>query len=396
MSKQTLRIAFVDYVLEPEKPGRSGLSDIVWDMASELVNQGHEAHIIATYKTQEYPDHRVVVHNFPTPPIGYRNIIGQFWILQRAAKIVKQFNPDIVHAPEYVSTAVLATLGIQQPLVCTVPGNVFRRIKYGHSYEWSFLQVLKWAARVSARCCAAIIAVSTEMKRWWEWTGSDPQQTLYIPYGVDPHRFFHVPDARSRLGLDPDQLHLLFVGRFAREKGLFDLMHAVRNLKDLCMTTNVRITLAGSGLEKPAIRKFVDQERLGQRVILEDWIPQDNLRLWYSAADALLLPSWNEPFGKVMIEAMSCGTPVIASATEGPVDHVIHGKTGFLFPPRDPQALQRVLQLTMTQPLLVNHMRQSALNYVTSGLTWKHIVSRVVREVYEPIVRTSRCNEHNR
>lgn len=50
----------------------------------------------------------------------------------------------------------------------------------------------------------------------------------------------------------------------------------------------------------------------------------------------------------------------------------------------------------MTQPLLVNHMRQSALNYVTSGLTWKHIVSRVVKEVYEPIVRTSRCNEHNR
>ncbi len=56
MSSRKLRIGFVDYVLEPDKPGQTGLSDIVWDMASELVNQGHEPHVIASYHTDQYPD----------------------------------------------------------------------------------------------------------------------------------------------------------------------------------------------------------------------------------------------------------------------------------------------------------------------------------------------------
>lgn len=85
-----LRVAFIDYVLEPDKPGRSGLSDFVWDMASELVRQGHEVYIIASYHSDKYPDPNVKVHNFPTPPIGYRNIIGQLLIIKHAADIVRQ------------------------------------------------------------------------------------------------------------------------------------------------------------------------------------------------------------------------------------------------------------------------------------------------------------------
>ena len=164
MTDKQLNIAFVDYVLEPDKPGRSGLSDIVWDMASELVNQGHEAHVVGSYHTTTYPDARVTVHNFPTPPIGYRNIAGQLWIIKRAADIVRHLQPDVVHAPEYLSTAVLSALGVRTPLVMTVPGNIYHRIKYGHSFEWWYVQVLKLAARRSARHCANIIAISQEMK----------------------------------------------------------------------------------------------------------------------------------------------------------------------------------------------------------------------------------------
>ena len=111
-----LRVAFVDYVLDPDKPGRSGLSDVVWDMASELVNQGHEAHVIASYYTDQYPDRRVHVHNFPSPPIGYRNLIGHFWILKRAADIAKRLQPDIIHAPEYpaLSEAGIPSLANRQ------------------------------------------------------------------------------------------------------------------------------------------------------------------------------------------------------------------------------------------------------------------------------------------
>ena len=119
-----LRVCFIDYVLEPDKPGRSGLSDIVWDMASELANQGHEVHIVASYHSEVFPDPRINVHSFPTPVMGYRNVVGNALLLMRAARVTKALRPDIVHAPEYVSIAVFHALGVMAPLVFTVPGNI--------------------------------------------------------------------------------------------------------------------------------------------------------------------------------------------------------------------------------------------------------------------------------
>ena len=205
---RSLRIAFVDYVVDPAKPGRSGLSDLVWDMAVELAKMGHEAHIVASYHTDQFPSDSVEVHNFPTPAIGYRNIIGHLRILYRATGIIKQINPDIVHAPEYLSTAVMSALGVSAPLVLTVPGNIYHRLRTpeGSSYEWYYAQILKWAARRSARQCSAVIAISQEMKRWWEWTGSAPEHTPMIPLGVDPQRFSFVKDARGLLELPSDMI----------------------------------------------------------------------------------------------------------------------------------------------------------------------------------------------
>ena len=79
--------------------------------------------------------------------MAYRNIVGKIWLVKRAADIAKRLKPDIVHAPEYISTAVFASLGVQTPLVLTVPGNIYHRIEHGHSYECHFVQVLRWAAK---------------------------------------------------------------------------------------------------------------------------------------------------------------------------------------------------------------------------------------------------------
>ena len=375
-----LRVAFVDYVLEPDKPGRSGLSDVVWDMASELVNQGHEAHIIASYHTDKYPDGRVHVHNFPTPPIGYRNLIGKFWILKRASDIAKRLQPDIIHAPEYVSTALFATLGISTPLVLTTPGNIFQRLRKGHNYEWLSVQVLKWAARTSARHCAYVIAISKEMKRWWEWTGTPPERTPWIPYGIDPRRFHPVVDAKTRLGIK-SPLFFLYVGRFSKEKGLFDLLSALNQIRTT-LKKHVHVRLIGAGPLTAQIKEEIDYLDLNDFVTMQHWVAQEELPTWYSAADALLMPSWNEPLGRVMLEAMACGTPVVASETEGPKDHISHGENGFLFAPRDTEALATLLEQLIQQPEVLNRISSAALAYVKNNLIWGRIMKRIEREVY--------------
>lgn len=386
MTHQVLRIAFVDYVVDPKHPGLTGLSDVVWDMASELINQGHEVHIVASYHTQHYPDPRVIVHNFPTPPIGYRNIVGHLMILGRAAVYLRQINPDIIHAPEYVSTAVFATLGLKAPLVLTVPGNIYQRIRQGHGYDWHFVQVLKWAARTSARHCASVIAISQEMKYWWERTGSAPERTPWIPYGVSPARFSPQSGARAHLHIADSAQLLLYVGRFSREKGLLDLLDAVSQIRDRISGWAPRIVLVGGGPQEAEIRGRVQALELEPIVQMRGWVLQDELKWWYSAADALLMPSWNEPLGRVMLEAMLCGTPVIASATEGPNDHIRDSATGFLFPPHNVEQLAGILEHVATHREVLRNMRRATLEYASERLIWPKIVERIVQEVYEPIV----------
>jgi len=384
---RSLRIAFVDYVLEPDKPGRTGLSDKVWDMASELIHQGHEAHIVASYHTRTYPDPRVIVHNFPTPPIGYRNIVGQVWIIKRAAKMLKKVQPDIVHAPEYVSTAVLATLGVKIPLVLTVPGNIFHRIQEGHNFEWHFVQVLKWAARTSARACGKIIATSEEMKYWWERSGSPPENTLWIPNGVNIERFYPVEHARETLGLPSGPLLLLYVGRFSKEKGLLDLIYALRQMRPDPTPEQIQVILVGKGDQRTDLVQAVRTSGLDEVVTLRDWVSQDDLRVWYSAADALVLPSHSEGFSRTIPEAMCCGTPVIGSKITGTEDHVHHQVTGVLFPARDRAALAGVLGQVVAQPEMLRQMRTPTLAYAREHLTWPRVLKRIIAEVYHPLVQ---------
>ncbi len=384
--EKKLRIAFVDYAVEQDKPGITGMSDIVWDMASELINLGHEVHIIATYSTDKYPDQRVIVHNFKTPPIGYRNIIGHFWILARAAKILKRLKPDIIHEPEYLATAFFATVGVREPIVLTVPGNVYQRIQEGHGYEWYFIQVLKWAANVSVKKCRIIIATSIEMKYWWERIGCPPEKIALIPLGYNQKRFHPEANARELLGLPKEKIILLYIGRFSKEKGIIDLVNAIDQAGLQQFVDRLSIYIIGKGPQLAEIENGVRLKGLIPIVKLIDWIDHDKLALWYSAADAVIVPSWYEPFGRVTSESMACGTPVIAANTGAVADHIKNGITGFVFPPRNVKSLARQLRNVVETPEMLRKMRVSVALYAEQNLAWPVLTKKVVKEVYLPIV----------
>jgi len=318
--------------------------------------------------------------------MGYRNVVGNFWLLKHAADVTRKLQPDIVHAPEYLSTAVFASLGIDAPLVLTVPGNIHHRIEHGHSFERHFVQVLKWAANVSARRCAAVIAISQEMKRWWEMTGSAPERTPYIPYGVDINRFRPVPGARRILNLPEDKLVFLYAGRFASEKGLFDLLDAVGSLVPYLDPKKVEFILIGKGPLREELEEHIHAGNIEPYVTLMDWVEQDHLATWYSAADAFLLPSLNEPLGRVILEAMACGTPVIASDVEGPRDHIVNSENGYMYTVRDVAQLASLLKDVIDTPDKLRLMRLGCVEYIEKNLAWPQIIKRIVTEVYEPLV----------
>ncbi len=167
-------VYFVDYVVDPRRPGQSGLSDIVWDMAAELARQGGEPHVFGPYATIPRPGGGVQLHPFRVPPFGYRNVFGHIALVLSAYREIRRLRRrGVVHVPEYVSSAVIASLCRDLPVVLTVPGSIHQKLASGtNPYDAMFTVALRIAARLSARRCAGVIAPSREMETWWARTGT--------------------------------------------------------------------------------------------------------------------------------------------------------------------------------------------------------------------------------
>lgn len=378
-----LKIGFIDYILEPDKPGRTGLSDIVWDLSTELVAQGHEVHVVASYQTNEYPNDQIFVHNFAAPPIGYRNILGQLWILKRAADILRNLSLDIIHAPEYVSTAFMWSVGIQTPMVLTVPGNIYERIQNGNPFDFLTTQVLKIAARISAMSCEQIIVTSNEMAWWWSKTGAPASRMSTIPLGVNPQLFKPIPNARSLLKISPKKSIVLFVGRLSQEKGLKHLISAVKKLCEV--SNNVELHLVGEGGYGRYLQDSALDLGIEKRLIFHGKIDKSDLPVYYSAADITVLPSLSEGLPRTMLESLACGSPFLGTRITGIEDHIQDNETGFLIEPGNTELLTRKLETILRNPEQARAVAKRGLAYVRKNLTWQVIAERIQSEVYSKI-----------
>ncbi len=129
-------------------------------------------------------------------------------------------------------------------------------------------------------------------------------------------------DKEKVFGIEGNPPVLLFTGRLSREKGATELPHVYRHVKK--ELPDARVVFAGSGPAEKTLRKEIPD------AVFLGWVDQDRLPEIYSAADILVLPSIFDTFGCVVLEAMSCGTVVVAYNSKGPKDIITHGENGFL------------------------------------------------------------------
>jgi glycosyltransferase involved in cell wall biosynthesis len=372
-----MRVAFVDYVVEPDKPGASGLSDISWNMARELGRLGDDVHVLGPYTVDPAHFPGVTAHRFPLPWPGYRNILGHLRIVISARKKLGQLRDlDFIHAPEYISTGIIAPTS-SVPTVLTTPGNIYERIASGNNpYDPSMTAVLKACAHVSARRCLMISAISRDMERWWRQTGTPAERVEVIPHGVDTAVFHRMEHAAHDLGLATDRSHLLYVGRLSSEKNVSLLIRAIAELDKDNLASMFQLHIVGSGPKEQELRTLVAEFGLETRTVFHGRLPLEELPRWYSAADAVVLPSVSEGLPRVMLEAMACGTPFIGTRISGVVDHIRDGENGFVVAPNDVHALAVRLNLVREQPIHVRQVGRNGQDYVDRELTWPLVVRR--------------------
>ncbi|MFC1420127.1 D-inositol-3-phosphate glycosyltransferase [Streptacidiphilus cavernicola] len=181
---------------------------------------------------------------------------------------------------------------------------------------------------------------------------------------------------RAGLGLPQDATVLLFAGRIQPLKAPDVLLRAVAVmlLQDPSLRDRLVVPIvggpSGSGLARPeSLHKLAAQLGISDVVRFHPPVGQERLADWYRAATALVMPSYNESFGLVALEAQACGTPVVAAAVGGLPVAVRNGETGFLVDGHDPRDWARTLRRFIDDPALGPRMGEAAARHA-AGFGW--------------------------
>jgi len=187
-----------------------------------------------------------------------------------------------------------------------------------------------------------------------------------VPPGVDPDLF-----RPGRASVDREEFTVLFVGRIARGKGVFDLVQAVSSVPE------AHLYVVGSGDERPA-RALVRELGVAPRVTFTGDVPHSSLPGYYAGADAVCVPAHSESYGMVNLEAMACGRPVVAPRVGGVTEYATHGENCLLVEPGDVEAIADAMRELASSPTLRDRLGSHARE-TANAHTWSERAERLSR-----------------
>ncbi|MGV9646321.1 glycogen synthase [Streptomyces sp. NPDC004822] len=243
-----------------------------------------------------------------------------------------------------------------------------------------------WAERTAVESADAVIAVSGAMREdiLGCYPALDPDRVHVVHNGIDTTLYRPDPrtDVLARFGIDADRPYVLFVGRITRQKGVPHLLRAVRHIDPAA-----QVVLCAGAPDTPEIdREFRDlYEELSRVRAGVHWIPQmlprpEVIQLLTHAA-VFVCPSVYEPLGIVNLEAMACGTPVVASRVGGIPEVVEDGRTGLLVPLDDDfeAGLARALDTLVGDREAARRMGEAGRERAVGEFGWDAVARRTVR-----------------
>lgn len=229
--------------------------------------------------------------------------------------------------------------------------------------------------RIVAGADAIVAASEHEVTLLRTLYDADPARLAVIPCGVNLDRFQPLDRTGARLSLRVGERPMVFyAGRLEPLKGLDLLIEAMALLPGVLL-----IIAGGDAQSGPYVRELEARARalgIAERVRFAGAVPQGELARYYSAADVAVLPSFYESFGLVALEAMACGTPVVASRVGGLPATIRDGENGYLVPWRTPRAFADRIGAVLVDPAHRAEMSRAALE--TAGrFRWERVVDEI-------------------
>lgn len=253
---------------------------------------------------------------------------------------LRESRPDVacnfwLYPEGYATVAVARKLGIPS-VVCSIGSDLNR----------SADPVSKWQTKLAMKRATFVITKSEHLRERAIQMGINPDKVRTVRNGCNP-AVFHQADrgaARVEFAVDYRAELVLFVGRLDAAKGIFELLDAFGSLASC--RPNLCLTYVGDGPGAEQLRSKAIGLGLQDRVSLVGSCSSQKVARWLAAANVLALPSYREGYPNVVIEALSCGRPVIATDVGG-IPELVDESSGILVAPRDSQALAAAIQTAM-------------------------------------------------
>jgi glycosyltransferase involved in cell wall biosynthesis len=304
---------------------------------------------------------------------------------------------DIVHANFFMSAMAALPAARAHGIPLAVTFHALGRVRRLFQKEADLFPECRFAIEddIIARADRIIAECPQDRDDMMALYNADPRRISIVPCGYDPAemRPMDRERARAELGWNHNAFTLLQLGRMVPRKGVDNVIRALSLLRNV-HGINARLCVVGGNSREPSeaatpelgrLRAIAREENVLPHVEFTGRRDRLQLRAYYCASDVFVTTPWYEPFGITPLEAMACARPVVGSDTGGIRYSVRNGKTGWLVPPKDAEALADRLALLARDSLMRRRMGEAGLRRARERFTWERVGSELLN-VFEEIM----------
>jgi glycosyltransferase involved in cell wall biosynthesis len=304
---------------------------------------------------------------------------------------------DLVHANFFLSALVAADVRRRTGVPFAITFHALGKVRRRHQGDADAFPPERLAIeeRVVREADAIIAECPQDEDDLVTLYGADPAKLRTIPCGFYPAEFGPMDRAAARraVGVTGDEPVVLQLGRMVPRKGVDNVIRGVARLRQVHGIAARLLVVGGESRDPDPVKtpeigrlmRVAAEERIADAVTFAGSRGRKELRAYYAAADVFVTTPWYEPFGITPVEAMACGTPVVGAAVGGIKATIRDGETGFLVPPKDPDALAGKLAALLGDAALRAAMGRAALRRANTHYTWAK-VAELVAGVYRELV----------
>ena len=386
MTTPTLVVRLVSEYPAEGKP-TYGLQPVYYYLSREQARMGHEVHVVAR-RTGSQPDHEVTdgveVHRVQSPfSLGARRLL---------TSLTSRRSDAVIHSHATAgSFAIRASVGSRAPVVNHIHGTTRSRsmpatLRFeGFTLGYSPLKVTLSYIREKfawSRADRLVTVSSTVKEDLLTRYGMDGSKIDVVMNGADPELFRRAQGARvPGLPQLEGRKVVLYVGHFGPRKGIFHLIRAMETVADEVEDASLVCVggapaWLGKGDYWEFLKAYAKKYNVSDRVHLVDKVPNSELPPYYSAADVFVLPSYYEAFAKVVIEAMACEAPVVATRMGGNID-ALGSDAGLLVDFGDVKGLAGSIIRVLQDGALARSMGSAGRRRMLENFTWRAVADRI-------------------